>query len=115
MFMVKEYQEIINDLNINKVPKKWSLSKFGNSSFNTIDSWLERIKYIFSEFNKWIAEGFLNIYDLSIFSDEKLFLTLLPTYFQKKLPEKKSRLITSDRIKLNLLISKKNYQKKNLD
>ena len=106
MFLVSEYQEIINDLNENKVPRKWSLSKYGNSSYNTIDLWLERIKYIFSEFNKWIANGFLEIYDLSIFSDEKLFMTLLPIYFQKKLSEKKSKIISSDRVKLNFKLTK---------
>jgi hypothetical protein len=106
MFMISEYEEIINDLNKNKVPRKWSLSKYGNSTYNTIDSWLERIKYIFSEFNKWISEGFLNIYDLSIFSDEKLFITLLPIYFQKKLSEKKSKVISSDRIKLEFKLTK---------
>ena len=106
MFMISEYEEIINDLNRNKVPKKWSLSKYGNSSYNTIDSWLERVKYIFSEFNKWISDGFLNLYDLSIFSDEKLFMTLLPIYFQKKLSEKKSKIISSDRIKLNFKLTK---------
>ena len=36
-------------------------------------------------FNKWITDGFLNVYDLSIFNDEKLFITLLPIYFQKKI------------------------------
>jgi len=106
MFLVSEYQEIINDLKENKVPKKWSLSKNGKSSYNTIDSWLNRIKYIFSEFNKWISEGFLNIYDLSIFSNETLFMTLLPIHFQKKLPEKKSKLISSDKIKLNFKLTK---------
>ena len=106
MFLVSEYQEIINDLNENKVPKKWSLSKYGNSSYNTIDLWIERIKYIFSEFNKWISNGFLDIYDLSIFSDEKLFITLLPIYFTKKLSEKKSKIISSDRIKLNFKLTK---------
>ena len=106
MFLVSEYEEIINDLNENKVPKKWSLSKFGNSNYNTIDSWLERIKYIFSEFNKWISDGSLNVYDLSIFSNEKLFITLLPIYFHKKLSESKSKLISSDRIKLNFKLTK---------
>ena len=106
MFLLSEYQEIINDLNVNRVPKKWSLSKYGNSNYTTIDSWLERIKYIFSEFNKWISEGFLNVYDLSIFSDEKLFITLLPIYFQKKLSENKSKIISSDRIKLNFKLTK---------
>ena len=106
MFLVAEYQEIIFDLNENRVPKKWSLSKNGNSSYNTIDSWVNRIKYIFSEFNKWISEGVLNVYDLSIFSNETLFMTLLPIHFQKKLPEKKSKLISSDRIKLNFKLTK---------
>ena len=106
MFLVSEYQEIIYDLNENRVPKKWSLSKNGNSSYNTIDSWLNRIKYIFSEFNKWISEGYLNVYDLSIFSNETLFMTLLPIHFQKRLPEKKSKLISSDRIKLNFKLTK---------
>ena len=106
MFLISEYQEIIYDLNENRVPKKWSLSKNGNSSYNTIDSWLNRIKYIFSEFNKWISEGYLNVYDLSIFSNETLFMTLLPIHFQKRLPEKKSKLISSDRIKLNFKLTK---------
>jgi len=106
MFLVSEYQEIINDLNENKVPKKWCLSKYGNSSYNTIDLWIERIKYIFSEFNKWITNGFLDVYDLSIFSNEKLFITLLPLYFTKKLSEKKSKIISSDRIKLNFRLTK---------
>ena len=106
MFLISEYQEIINDLNKDKVPKKWSLSKYGKSNYNTINSWLERIKYIFSEFNKWIADGYLNVYDLSIFSNEKLFMTLLPLYFQKKLSEKKAKIITSDKINLNFKLTK---------
>ena len=106
MFLISEYQEIINDLNNDKVPKKWSLSKYGKSNYNTINSWLERIKYIFSEFNKWITDGYLNVYDLSIFSNEKLFMTLLPLYFQKKLSEKKAKIITSDKINLNFKLTK---------
>ena len=106
MFFIEEYQEIMEDINNNKVPKKWSLSKFNNSKYKDIDSWLKRIKYIFGEFNKWISDGFLNVYDLSIFSDEKLFMTLLPIYFQKKLSEKSNRIISSDKIKLNFKLTK---------
>jgi hypothetical protein len=43
-------------------------------------------------------EGYSNIYDLSLLSNDKLFMTLLPIYFQKKLGEEK---ISSDKIKLH--------------
>ena len=103
MFLISDYYDIIKDINNNSIPKKWKLSKFSNKC-KDLDSWLNQIKHNYDILNKWIYEGFLNVYDLSIFNNEKLFITLLPIYFQKKLPE--SRQISSDIIKLNFKLTK---------
>ena len=42
------------------------------------------------EYNNWIYDGFAKVYDLSYFFNDRLFITLLPIYFQKKLPEGKA-------------------------
>ena len=66
--LIKQYYDMIRDINNNIVPKKWKLSKFDNSSkCKNIDSWIIQIKYIYEVLNKWLFDGFLKIYDLSIF------------------------------------------------
>ena len=105
MVLISEYYDMIKDINDNIVPKKWRLSKFNKSSkCKDMDSWLNQIKYNYDLFNKWIFDGFLNVYDLSILHNEKLFITLLPIYFQKKLPE--SKICSSDKIKLVFKLTK---------
>ena len=106
MLLISEYLDMIKDINNNIVPKKWKLYKFNKNSdkYKDMDSWLSQIKHIYDIFNKWIFDGFLNVYDLSIFNDEKLFITLLPIYFQKKLPE--SQACSSDKIILNFKLTK---------
>ena len=105
MLLISEYYDMIKDINNNVVPKKWKLSKLkNNTKFKDMDSWLNQIKHNYDIFNKWITDGFLNVYDLSIFNDEKLFITLLPIYFQKKMPESKS--CSSDKIKINFKLTK---------
>ena len=103
--LIKQYYDMIRDINNNIVPKKWKLSKFDNSSkCKNIDSWIIQIKYIYEVLNKWLFDGFLKIYDLSIFSNDKLFITLLPIYFQKRLSDSKA--YSSDRIKINFKLTK---------
>ena len=104
MLLISEYYDMIKDINRNIVPKKWKLSKYNNSKCKDMDSWLNQIKHNYDVFNKWIYDGFLNVYDLSIFSNEKLFITLLPIYFQKKIQEGKT--CSSDKIKLNFKLTK---------
>ena len=105
MHLIEQYYDMIRDINNNIIPKRWKLSKFDNSSkCKDIDSWLNQIKYIYDEFNKWLFDGFLKIYDLSIFSNDKLFITLLPIYFQKRLSYSKA--YSSDRIKINYKLTK---------
>ena len=105
MLLISQYYDMIKDINNNIVPKRWKFSKFDNSSkCKDMDSWLNQIKNDYDVFNKWIFDGFLNVYDLSIFSDEKLFITLLPIYFQKKLAE--AKLCSSDKIKLTFKLTK---------
>ena len=105
MLLISEYFDMIKDINNNIVPKKWKLYKFNKNSdkYKDMDSWVNQIKHIYDVFNKWIFDGFLNVYDLSIFNDEKLFITLLPIYFQKKLPESKN--CSSDKIILSRHLS----------
>ena len=105
MLLITQYYDMIKDINNNIVPKRWKLTKIDYSNkCKDMDSWLNYIKHIYDVFNKWIFDGFLNVYDLSIFSNDKLFITLLPIYFQKKLPESKT--CSSDRIKLNFKLTK---------
>ena len=104
MLLISIYYDMIKDINRNIVPQKWRLSKYNSSKCQDMDSWLNQIKHNYDFFNKWIFDGFLNVYDLSIFSNEKLFITLLPIYFQKKLPESKT--CSSDKIKLNFKLTK---------
>ena len=104
MLLISEYYDMLKDINDNIVPKKWKLSKFNSSKCKDMDSWLSQIKYTYDVFNKWIFDGFLYVYDLSIFNNEKLFITLLPIYFQKKIPESKA--CSSDKIKLNFKLTK---------
>ena len=103
MFLIEEFYDIIKDINVGKVPKKWKLSKYSNKCHD-LNSWLNQIKHNYDILNKWIYDGFLNVYDLSTFSNEKLFITLLPIYFQKKLPETKQ--CSSDQIKLTFKLTK---------
>ena len=105
MILISQYLVMIKDINNNIVPKRWKLSKFDNTNkCKDMDSWLNQIKTDYDILNKWIFDGFLKVYDLSIFSNEKLFITLLPIYFQKKLPESKS--CSSDKIKLTFKLTK---------
>ena len=105
MFLINEYHNMIKDINDNIVPQRWKLSKYNNTNkCKDMDSWLNQIKINYDTLNKWIFDGFLNVYDLSIFSNEKLFITLLPIYFQKKLGESKQ--ISSDKIKINFKLTK---------
>ena len=105
MLLLKQYYDMIKDINNNTVPKRWKLSKFDNSNIcKDIDSWLNHIKYIYDVFNRWLFDGFLKVYDLSIFSNDRLFITLLPIYFQKKISDSKT--YSSDRIKINFRLTK---------
>ena len=105
MFLITQYYDMIKDINNNIVPERWKLSKYNHTNkCKDMDSWLNQIKHNYNIFNKWIFDGFLNVYDLSIFSNEKLFITLLPIYFQKKIGELKR--VSSDKIKLNFKLTK---------
>ena len=107
MFLINDYIVMINDLNENKVPKKW---KNNSKREIDLDMWLNRIKIKYDLFNNWIINGYLKIYDLSYFSNEKLFLTLLPIYFTKKLNNSK---ITSDNIQIDFHLTK--YESTNFE
>ena len=93
---------MISSLNRNVVPKEWKLSKYQNKGME-IKDWIKKIKRRYDFLNNWILEGYSNIYDLSLLSNDKLFMTLLPIYFQKKLGDEK---ISSDKIKLHFKLTK---------
>ena len=107
MILIDKYHNMIKCINKNIVPKEWSLSKFPDISKDIlIKDWIQKIKKIYDFLNNWIYEGFAKVYDLSFINNDRLFLNLLPIYFQKKLPEGK---ISSDKIKIHFKLTK--YEK----
>ena len=107
MILIDKYHNMIKCINKNIVPKEWSLSKFPDISKDIlINDWIQKIKKIYDFLNNWIYEGFAKVYDLSFINNDRLFLNLLPIYFQKKLPEGK---ISSDKIKIHFKLTK--YEK----
>ena len=102
MVLLQKFFDMISSLNRNEVPKEWNLSKYQNKGIE-IKDWMKKIKRRYDFLNNWILEGYSNIYDLSLLSNEKLFMTLLPIYFQKKLGDEK---ISSDKIKLHFKLTK---------
>ena len=105
MILLDKYHDMIKCINKNVIPKEWSLSKYNKKEI-PIKDWMEKIKKAYDFLNKWIYDGFAYVYDLSLLSYERLFLTLLPIYFQKKLPEGN---ISSDKVKLHYKLTK--YEK----
>jgi len=107
MVLIDKYHEMIKCINKNIIPREWSLSKYPSKNKEIkIDDWIKKIKKIYDFLNNWIYEGYSKVYNLSYLSNERLFLTLLPIYFQKKLPEGK---ISSDKVKLHFKLTK--YEK----
>ena len=102
MVLIQKFYDMISSLNRNVVPKEWKLSKYQNKGME-IKDWIKKIKRRYDFLNNWILEGYSNIYDLSLLSNDKLFMTLLPIYFQKKLGDEK---ISSDKIKLHFKLTK---------
>ena len=103
MTFVKKYYNIIQSINLNKVPNEWSLSKYPKENSEDLNTFMKKIKDRYNFFNKWIYDGLVKVYDLSFLSNDRLFITLLPLYFQKKLPEGKA---SSDKIKLYFKLTK---------
>ena len=103
MIFVKKYYNIIQSINSNKVPKEWSLSKYPKENPEDLNTFMKKIKDRYNFFNTWIYDGLVKVYDLSFLSNDRLFITLLPIYFQKKLPEGKA---SSDKIKLDFKLTK---------
>ena len=104
MIFVNKYYDMILKINQNKVPKDWSLFKYpNNDNLEDLDLFPKKIKDRYNFFNSWIYDGLVNVYDLSFLSNDRLFITLLPLYFQKKLPEGKA---SSDKIKLHFKLTK---------
>jgi hypothetical protein len=107
MVLMDKYHEMIKCINKNIIPKEWYLSKYPSENKEIkIEDLSKRVTKIYEFFNNWIYEGYSKVYNLSYFSNERLFLTLLPVYFQKKLPEGK---ISSDKVKLHFKLTK--YEK----
>ena len=103
MVFVNKYYDMILNINQNKVPKDWSLLKYPKDNLEDLDLLPKKIKDRYNFFNSWISEGLVKVYDLSFLSNDRLFITLLPIYFQKKLPEGKA---SSDKIKLHFKLTK---------
>ena len=103
MIFVKKYYTMVESINQNKVPKDWSLFKYPIENTEDLSTFMQKIKNRYNFFNSWIYEGLVKVYDLSLLSDERRFMTLLPIYFQKKLPEGKA---SSDKIKLDFKLTK---------
>ena len=104
MILIDKYHNMIKCINKDIVPNEWSLSKFPSVGKKiNLNEWMEKIKKMYDYLNNWIFEGFSNVYDLSLINNDRLFLNLLPIYFQKKLPEGK---ISSDKIKLHFKLTK---------
>ena len=103
MIFVKKYYNMIESINLNKVPQEWSMTKYPKNNTEDLSIFYKKIKDRYNFFNKWIYDGSLNVYDLSYLSNDRLFITLLPIYFQKKLPEGKA---SSDKIKLHFKLTK---------
>ena len=101
--LIDYYYEILESINNNKVPRNWLLSKNKDMDF---DEWMKKIKNQYDFFTKWILDGYSNCYDLSAMHNDKLFLNLLPIYFQRKLPENTT---SSDRIQLHFKLTKYDY------
>ena len=103
MILVDKYYNMIQSIKKNIVPKEWLLSKYPYNINENINSWQSKMKNIYTFFNTWIYDGSMKIYDLSFLSNVRLFMTSLPIYFQKKLPEGKA---SSDKIKLHFKLTK---------
>ena len=103
MIFVEKYYNMVQSINQNLVPKDWLLSKYTINKKENIISWQKKVKDKYNFFNTWILEGSMRVYDLSYLSNDRLFITLLPLYFQKKLPEGKA---SSDKIKLHFKLTK---------
>ena len=103
MILVKKYYNIIQSINLNKIPNEWSLSKYPKENSEDLTTFMKKIKDRYNFFNTWIYDGLVKVYDLSFLSNDRLFITLLPLYFQKKLPEGKA---SSDKIKLHFKLTK---------
>ena len=101
MFLTDEYFEIMRSLSKKEIPDKWRLHKSKRKLL--IADWKIMVKEIFNEINEWIKNAFLKVYDLSHFSDYKLFLNKIPLYFNKKLPENSA---TPDILKLKFFFTK---------
>ena len=86
MVLIDKYHEMIKCINKNIIPKEWFLSKYPSKNREiTIEDLTKRVTKIYEFFNNWIYEGYSKVYNLSYFTNERLFLTLLPSYFQKKI------------------------------
>ena len=103
MIFVKKYYNMIESINQNKVPRIWRLKKYPEDDNEDLSLFEKKIKDRYNFFNNWIYDGFAKVYDLSYFFNDRLFITLLPIYFQKKLPEGKA---SSDKIKLEFKLTK---------
>ena len=103
MIFVKKYYNMIESINLNKVPKDWSMRKYPKENSEDLSLFLKKIKDRYNFFNTWIYDGLVKVYDLSLLSNDRLFVTMLPIYFQKKLPEGKA---SSDKIKLFFKLTK---------
>ena len=107
MILIEKYHDMLKCINKNIIPKEWHLSKSNsNKKEIKIEDWMKKIKKIYDFLNNWIYEGYSKIYDLSLINNERLFMTLLPIYFQKKLSDAK---ISSDKVKLHFKLRK--YEK----
>ena len=107
MILIEKYHDMLKCINKNIIPKEWHLSKSNsNKKEIKIEDWMKKIKKIYDFLNNWIYEGYSKIYDLSLINNERLFMTLLPIYFQKKLSDAK---ISSDKVKLHFKLTK--YEK----
>ena len=101
MFITEEYFEVMRSLSKKEIPDKWRLHKSKRKLL--ISDWKIMIKEIFNEIIEWINNAYLRVYDLSHFSDYKLFLNKIPLYFNKKLPENSA---TPDILKLKFFFTK---------
>ena len=103
MIFVKKYYNMVESINKNKVPKEWSFCKYPVENSEDLPQLMKKIKDRYNFFNSWIYDGLVKVYDLSYFSNDRLFITLLPIYFQKKLPEGRA---SSDKITLHFKLTK---------
>ena len=108
MILISKYYYMIVDLNRKILPDSWKINK-KSKDIISLENWISKLKYRFDTINEWILNGTLKVFDLSIFSDIKLFMIMLPLYFHRRIPDELN-VLSSERIRIYYKLTK--FEKK---